>query len=37
LDKTDELDDCELLEIGVFTRAGNWPVSSWISINTARQ
>lgn len=33
----DELDDGELLEIGAFEWAGKWPISRWISINTARQ
>ncbi|NNF04413.1 MAG: ClbS/DfsB family four-helix bundle protein, partial [Rhodothermales bacterium] len=33
----DELDDRELLEAGVFAWAGKWPVSRWLSINTARQ
>jgi hypothetical protein len=33
----DALDDTELLETGVFDWAGNYPISRWISINTARQ
>lgn len=33
----DSLDDDELLGVGVFAWAGNYPVSRWISINTARQ
>ena len=33
----DSLDDDELLNIGAFEWAGNYPVSRWISINTARQ
>jgi hypothetical protein len=33
----DALDDRELLEVGVFKWAGKWPISRWISINTARQ
>ena len=33
----DSLDDNELLNIGAFEWAGNYPVSRWISINTARQ
>jgi hypothetical protein len=33
----DALDNTELLEVGVFDWAGNWPISRWISINTARQ
>ena len=33
----DSLDDRELLEVGTFAWAGNYPVSRWISINTARQ
>lgn len=37
LDTIDALDDTELLEAGVFGWAGKWPVSRWISINTARQ
>ncbi len=31
------LDDRQLLETGVFAWAGKWPLSRWISINTARQ
>jgi hypothetical protein len=31
------LDDHELLEVGVFPWAGKYPLSRWISINTARQ
>ncbi len=31
------LSDNELLEVDVFAWAGNYPVSRWISINTARQ
>jgi len=33
----DALDDLELLRVGTFPPAGKWPVSRWISINTARQ
>ncbi len=33
----DSLNDKELLQPGVFEWAGKWPVSRWISINTARQ
>ena len=33
----DALDDKELLEVGVFQWAGRYPVSRWISMNTARQ
>ena len=33
----DGLDDDELLEVGVFDWAGKWPISRWISLNTARQ
>ena len=33
----DSLDDHELLEVGVFPWAGKYPISRWISINTARQ
>ncbi|HSR69228.1 MAG TPA: ClbS/DfsB family four-helix bundle protein [Acidobacteriota bacterium] len=33
----DSLDDRELLQAGVFEWAGKYPVSRWISINTARQ
>lgn len=33
----DQLDDAELLEAGAFEWAGKYPVSRWISINTARQ
>jgi len=31
------LDDEGLLDVGVFEWAGNYPISRWISINTARQ
>ena len=33
----DSLDDRELLEVGRFAWAGRYPISRWISINTARQ
>ena len=33
----DALDDQELLEVGVFEWAGQWPIARWISLNTARQ
>jgi hypothetical protein len=33
----DALDDNELLEVGVYGWAGKFPISRWISINTARQ
>lgn len=33
----DALDDSELLHVGAFRWAGKWPISRWISINTARQ
>jgi len=33
----DSLDDTELLDVGVFPWAGNYPISRWISINTTRQ
>ncbi len=33
----DSLDDKELLEVGVYAWAGKYPLSRWISINTARQ
>jgi len=33
----DELNDRELLEVGIFPWAGKYPVSRWISINTVRQ
>lgn len=33
----DALDDTELLGVGVYAWAGKYPVSRWISINTARQ
>ncbi len=33
----DELDDDELLDVGVFPWAGRYPVSRWLSINTTRQ
>lgn len=31
------LDDTQLLGSGVFSWAGNYPVSRWLSINTTRQ
>lgn len=37
MDTIDSLDDRELLEPGVFDWAGKYPISRWISINTARQ
>jgi hypothetical protein len=33
----ESLDDHELLDIGVFPWAGNYPIARWISLNTARQ
>ena len=33
----ESLDDHELLGSGVFAWAGSYPVSRWLSINTARQ
>jgi hypothetical protein len=33
----DGLDDTQLLEVGVFEWAGKYPISRWISLNTARQ
>lgn len=33
----DALDDEELLGTGAFEWAGRWPISRWLSINTARQ
>jgi hypothetical protein len=33
----DSLEDKELLGVGVFAWAGKYPISRWISINTARQ
>ena len=33
----DALDDAELLGVGAFEWAGSYPLSRWISINTARQ
>jgi len=33
----ESLDDRELLGVGVFEWAGKYPISRWISINTARQ
>lgn len=33
----DSLDDEELLRVGTFGWAGKWPLSRWISLNTARQ
>jgi len=37
LSMIEALDDTELLEVGGFDWAGKWPISRWISINTARQ
>jgi len=33
----DSLDDRQLLEVGTFAWAGKYPISRWLSINTARQ
>lgn len=33
----DSLNDHELQDVGAFEWAGNYPISRWISINTARQ
>jgi hypothetical protein len=33
----DSLDDRELLAVGVFAWSGKYPISRWISMNTARQ
>jgi hypothetical protein len=33
----DALGDSELLQVGTFRWAGKWPISRWISINTAHQ
>ena len=33
----DSLNDKELLEVGVFQWAGNYPIARWISLNTTRQ
>ncbi len=37
LPAVDSLDDHELLDVGAFAWAGNYPISRWISINTTRQ
>ena len=37
LSTIDTLSDRELLQVGVYEWAGNYPVSRWLSINTARQ
>lgn len=37
LDAVEQLDDRQLLEVGVFRWAGHWPVSRWVSVNTATQ
>lgn len=38
LETIDSLDDHELMDLGVFEWAGEkWPVSRWLSVNTARQ
>jgi hypothetical protein len=33
----DSLTDRELFEVRVFPWAGKWPLSRWLSVNTARQ
>ena len=33
----DDLSDEELVDVGYFPQAGNFPVCRWISINTTRQ
>lgn len=37
LSTIERLEDPELLDVGVYPWAGKWPVSRWISVNTARQ
>ncbi len=37
MDTIDSLDDTELLGVGVFSWAGKYPISRWLSINTTRQ
>lgn len=37
MDTIDSLDDEELLGVGTFSWAGKYPISRWLSINTARQ
>jgi hypothetical protein len=37
MDTIDALDDRELLEVGVYPWSGRYPISRWISLNTARQ
>lgn len=37
MDTIEALDDRELLTAGVFTWAGKYPLSRWLSMNTARQ
>ena len=33
----DSLDDREVIKVGAFQWAGNYPIARWISLNTARQ
>ena len=37
MDTIESLDDRELLDVGIYSWAGKYPISRWISINTARQ
>ncbi len=37
MDTIDSLDDRQLLVVGAFAWAGSYPISRWLSINTARQ
>ena len=37
MDTIDSLDDRQLLGVGAFAWVGKYPVSRWLSINTARQ
>ena len=37
LNLVDSLSDRELLDTGVFSGAGNYPIRRWISLNTVRQ
>lgn len=32
-----DLDDTQLLTVGVFPWAGKWPIARWLSLNTIRQ
>ena len=37
VDTIEQLNDRELLDVGIFSWSDKWPVSRWISVNTVRQ